>query len=339
MSVVTFRKALQSEVTDFVKNVKDNDDRVFLQDTIPTIVSQLLFYREEGKFLYPEVYLIKDSSAIQGLPFLQKQMISRGEENAETVCKAIKKCAPLCENSWSIYLLVSEGTIEYGLFSGGESLTSVHREDILLNDSPNAQSVVCVRVLRDKLISVRKNDNSLQVYFDITDERDVEPFDESQQRFIRKTISALDETELEPQTNFLRRLFTHVFRYGHGTLACVVDKDAKVESIFTDGIILTEPIDFVKILDPKSRESFPKQMGLYELLSGMLQSDGITVFTDDGKVLAYNVFIKLSEQKEGKKTMGGARSRAFESLGAINSVSAAYMQSQDGKVTVYERGK
>ena len=146
MSVVSYRKTLQTEIVDFLKNDK-SENRLFLQDIIPTIVSQLLFYREEGRFLYPEVYLINELKTLQVLPYLQKHKIADGEANAITVSKAIKKCAPLCENTWSIYLLVSKNRIEYGIFAGEETLTSVHREDSMLSNSEDAPMAICIRVL------------------------------------------------------------------------------------------------------------------------------------------------------------------------------------------------
>lgn len=337
MSVVTYRNAIQNGVVDFLKKVTDSKFRLFLQDTIPTIVSQLLFYREEGRFLYPEVYIFKDRSVLKVLPEVQIHKISEEEVTDDTVRKAIKKCAPLCENKWSIYLLISDEVIEYGIFSGGEGLTSVHREDCLLDDITSVQLIVCIRVVRDKLISVRNKGNHLLVFFDITDEHEVEDIDVKQKQFIKQTLNQVQGVDLDPHVNFLRRLFTHVLRYGHGTLACVIDRTTEVNSLFEDGIILPDPIDFIPLLGPYSGIKPAIREGLYELLSGMLQSDGITVFTNDGKVLAYNVFIKLNENQKNQKPMGGARSRAFHSLKDNEKVLAAYMQSQDGNIHVHEK--
>jgi hypothetical protein len=66
----------------------------------------------------------------------------------------------------------------------------------------------------------------------------------------------------------------------------------------------------------------------------MMQSDGITVFTDKGQVAAYNVFVKHPEQILKTPTDGGARSRTFLTLSDMigKGLNAAYIQSQDGKI-------
>lgn len=331
MKVSTYRKALQSDILDFLREVSP-PRREFFEDIIPVIVSQLLFYREEGKFLYPDVYLIVDEAALKVLPSFQKYKISEGKATEiETVKKAIKKCAPLCERRWSIYLLLYEDTIEYGLFTAGESVNSEHREDVILTNS-DAPLAISIRILRDKLILVRARDKKLLVFFDVAEEKDVDNIEDTQLKFISKIVSSSPEDSREPIVNFLRRLFTHVYRYGHGTLACVIDKDAKIDTIFTDGIFLSVPIE---LCASYSESSFLEC--IFELISGMMQSDGVTVFTNDGMVKAYNVFLEVDEKSKGeKKPSGGARSRAYEALCKTNGVISAYMQSQDGRILIHE---
>lgn len=64
----------------------------------------------------------------------------------------------------------------------------------------------------------------------------------------------------------------------------------------------------------------------------MIGSDGITVFSTKGKLLAYNCFIKSANQVNGKPVVGGARTRAYEALVKKigNGIDAVFVQSQDG---------
>lgn len=338
MSVSTYRKTLQSDILDFVRKINP-PQRTFFEDTIPMIVSQLLFYREEGKFLYPDVYMMVDESALKILPGYQKYKISEGDvDDKEIVKKAIKKCAPLCESRWSIYMLIIGNKIEYGLFSAIENVTSVHREDAIQNNETEAPIVISIRIMRDRLISVRARDERLFIYFDVTDENNVDNIEESQQRFISSIVSTVNAEKTESVINFLRRLLTHIYRYGHGTLACVIDKDTQAEDLFKDGIILSNSIELAADYSesPQTGTSFLE--GAFELISGMMQSDGITVFTNDGKVKAYNVFLEVGGKTSGKENVsGGARSRAYEALCQTEGVIAAYMQSQDGKIQIKDR--
>lgn len=337
MSVSTYRKALQSDIVDFLRKLCP-PKREFFEDTIPIIVSQLLFYREEGKFLYPDVYMIVDEYALKTLPGFHKYKISEGSvTDKELVKKAIKKCAPLCEKSWSIYLLLKEDILEYGLFSANENVTSVHREDAIISTEKDAPLVISIRILRDKLIMVRSREEQLFIYFDVTDENNVDNIEELQMKFISKIVERVDDEKKESMVNFLRRLFTHVYRYGHGTLACVIDKDTKAEELFKDGIILSTPIELAADYLEAIGAGQSMLEGLFELVSGMMQSDGITVFTNDSQVKAYNVFLEVALTAEGKtKVSGGARSRAYNALRSTEGVIAAYMQSQDGKIQIKE---
>lgn len=69
--------------------------------------------------------------------------------------------------------------------------------------------------------------------------------------------------------------------------------------------------------------------GKGSLLKGMFNSDGIVLFDNKGKLLAYNCFVKVTA-KAGM--VGGARKRAFTTLSQRigNGLSAAFIQSQDG---------
>jgi hypothetical protein len=65
------------------------------------------------------------------------------------------------------------------------------------------------------------------------------------------------------------------------------------------------------------------------LLKGMLNSDGIILFDNKGRLLGYNCFIKSTQSK---KVNGGARKRAYSSIKSKvgRGLAAVFMQSQDG---------
>ena len=65
------------------------------------------------------------------------------------------------------------------------------------------------------------------------------------------------------------------------------------------------------------------------LLQGMLNSDGIVIFDDRGRLLGYNCFVKVTQ---AANVIGGARKRAFATLvnKLGNGLQAVFMQSQDG---------
>lgn len=329
--ISSYRSAIQSHVVDFLDKEKPKNYQVELQKIIPAVIDQLNFYREEGRFLYPEVYIVDDTSYLKSLGTFQLFKISEGPIDVETAKKAIKKCAPLGEKGWSIYLMLADDKITYGLFSGRDSFTSLNRESVILDgleENPD-QMIICLRPLRDKLISVRGVKNRLLVFFDLVEE-DIEFYENSQSDFIKNVLMDVPGRIREAGQCFMQRILNHILRFGHGTLACVIDGDADVKEISNDGIFLEEPVDFGSaILSEEGASALP---GYFELICGMLNSDGVTIFTTNGKAIAYNVFLKVDDK--GEKPKGGARSRAFNALCSQPLVVSAYMQSQDGEIRI-----
>jgi hypothetical protein len=98
-----------------------------------------------------------------------------------------------------------------------------------------------------------------------------------------------------------------------------------------DGVMLEKPIDFASLVSDLKKEridsSHLESKG--HLLQGMLNSDGIILFDNKGRLLGYNCFVKVNNKDN---VIGGARKRAFASIKSkINrGLSAAFIQSQDG---------
>ena len=126
---------------------------------------------------------------------------------------------------------------------------------------------------------------------------------------------------------------------GHGTLACVINSTKKeLPRKLHDGIILKTKISIPEtikeVLDKDDLQANSILEGQFSLISGMMQSDGITVFKNNGEVAAYNVFVKHPTKLLKTSTSGGARSRTYLTLCDMigNGIESAYIQSQDGKI-------
>ena len=68
----------------------------------------------------------------------------------------------------------------------------------------------------------------------------------------------------------------------------------------------------------------------------MLNFDGITIFTNTGKICGYH-FIVNNNAVADENVTGGSRTRAFEALCRIDGVLACFMKSQDGITKFYRR--
>lgn len=178
---------------------------------------------------------------------------------------------------------------------------------------------------------------------------------ESLNGFISCAVTNVEEKHKEQYQTVLNKIINNVIQKKHGTIAIVYTGDnIKSESIFMDGQILEEPIN---IIDKISRLKNETENGQHQLkfnsdvisylhlISGMMISDGITIFDSAGSLLAYNVFIKddrkdIAEASPQKKRKGGARSRAFEFLASLpnSKVGGVFMQSQDGALKFKKNG-
>jgi len=137
--------------------------------------------------------------------------------------------------------------------------------------------------------------------------------------------------------SFYRSVFSGVNRAGHGTLAAVISARRRtVPERFRDGIILAPRVSVAErvqsVLAKNDCSSNTQLQACAALITGMLLSDGVTIFGSDGTVRAYNVFIK--HPKGRANVSGGARMRTFDAMADLlgEELVGAFIQSQDGQV-------
>ncbi len=308
------------------------------QEGLPELISQLLYYKEEGKALYPQIYIFDDLDLVRKiLGNSQICYIGKGKKNKDTMLKALKKCAPLTENGWVIYILRQEDAFEYGVLKAGGSIVSMSIAEALIERGSADAKAILVHQIAEKLIEVQGiKADTLLVSYSNNDAVSYSPL-KNQIQFIETIVKNIKNELKDPARNFFKKIFLEVLQKGHGTLACVIDSNKHtLPHKLQDGIELKERINITKsiadLLEKKDLQANSVLEGHFSLITGMMESDGITVFTNNGQIAAYNVFVKNS--KKQTSTTGGARSRAFLILSGMikNGIESAYIQSQDGKI-------
>ncbi len=341
---ISLRSLLVSASVDFLR--QEDMNCLITQDGLPELISQLLYYKEEGKALYPEIFIYDDFELVKKvLPNFQYCFIGEGQKSKETMLKALKKCAPLTENGWAIYILRKENSFEYGVFRAGTSILSVSISEALIDEKMSDFKAILVHQVSEKLIEVKGiKADSLLISYGSQEHTKSSPID-NQLKFIETIVKQVKQELKDPTIIFFRKVFLDVLQEGHGTLACVINHKKKdLPKKLKDGIPLKQRINIPEIiselLDKDDLQANSKLVGQFSLIIGMLQSDGITVFTDNGEVASYNVFVKHPEKLAKSKTTGGARSRTYLTLcGMIgNGIESTYIQSQDGKIE-YNNGE
>lgn len=337
---ISLRSVILGESVAFL----DNEDMQCLitQNGLVELVNQLVNYKEEGKDLFPEIYIVDDIELIlKTLPMSQHCFIGEGEKTKETMTRALKKCAPLTDADWSIYIQRNEESFGYGVFRAGASILSVPIEESLINNGSEEIKAVLLHQISDKLIEIKgiKND-SLIISFGGREESENSPL-ENQNEFIKTIVNKVPSSIKEPTINFYKKVFNEILKVEHGTLACAINHTKKeIPKKLEDGIVLKERIDIPELisdlLEKNDLQANSILNGFYSIIIGMMQSDGITVFTNKGEIAAYNVFVKHPSKIAKTNTSGGARSRTFLTLCNMigNGIEAAYIQSQDGKIEI-----
>lgn len=337
---ISLRPVILGEAVTFLET--EGMDCLTTQNGIVSLVNQLVNYREEGKDLFPEIYIVDDIDLVlKTLPTSQHCYIGTGDKTKETMLRALKKCAPLTDADWSIYIQRNATDFRYGVFRAGTSILSVSIEDFLINNGSDEIKAILLHQVSDKLIEIKsfKND-SLIISFGGREESAKSPI-ENQVEFIQSIVKNVPEKVKEQTFNFYKKIFNEILKVGHGTLACVIShKKKSIPKRLKDGIILESRINIPEIikdlLNKEDLQANSKLNGFFTIITGMMESDGITVFTDNGEVAGYNVFVKHPDSIAKTNTSGGARSRTFLTLSNIigKGLEAAYIQSQDGKIEI-----
>ncbi len=310
------------------------------QEGLVGLINALSHYTEEGRALFPEVFILDNlRSALSVIPGSEHICVGAGPREPETVAKALKKCAPLARLGWCVYIERSVNEFKYGLIRQGTTVLSLGAAEVLVEGGDASLPVLMVRQIGKDVIELRGcSGSSLVVHFGAARTEEISPLP-ALNRFISLLVQDVAADVQEPTATFYRNVVTVVAHAGHGTLAAVVSgKRRALPRQFTDAIRL-EPIIYVaqkvsEVLLTGDCQSNTQLLAYNALITGMLLSDGITVFGSDGTVRAYNVFVTHPHRRSGEAIAGGARHRTFAVLSSLvknGKLMGALIQSQDGR--------
>ena len=342
---VSLEKSLLKEVKSFL--LKEGMKCEFTQQGLIELIDLLFTYKEEGKFLFPQLYIIDDLKMFAKVLSPSKfHKIGADNKSSQTFLEAVKKCAPLTEDGWAIYILRLPSTFEYGVFRSGTNILSVPISEIIISKEPPLQPAILVYQTAGKLVEVRgAKGNSIVTNFSTKNQITLSPL-QVHEKFIDCIIKNVNEDYKDQARIFFRKLFLKVHQTGHGTLIAVVDYNSEdFPDILKDGIRLDFKIDIIEAIAALGTESplitNSKIEGYFTLLKGMLSSDGVTILGNDGSIRGYNIFITHKGSTTTKEKFGGSRKRTFNTLIAnFDSILiAAYVQSQDGNIQFIENEK
>jgi hypothetical protein len=156
--------------------------------------------------------------------------------------------------------------------------------------------------------------------------------------FVEKACAGVQNPE--GFRDYLRRLLISTLQDSHGTLLAVLrDVQAGPQDPTLargvwpkPGLLLSELYDRAR--SSGTADALADLQGAETLLAGMIDSDGVVVFGNDGSVLGYHVFLQPNDQEKlNIPEIGGGRRRTFGLMGLrLNTIfSAVFFRSQDGE--------
>jgi len=309
---------------------------------------QLINYEEESQKIKPTILITSNiNSVVKYVPKAKK--VTFYEDSDEGNFRArIKALICFCRNDWNIYINFGEnGVIEYGII---KTLTSLKEKTLLqvlkeketLEIIAKKSSLVVMNVFGGgvcKLFGAKGS--ACSVCFNLNSDYEYN-WDLEIENFVEACVSKIKTTKrkLQDIKNMLRNIFQSVLKSLHGTICMVVDKEFKDNAgLFQDGTWLKEPIEFIKLFVRSNTFDENILRSYADILTTMLDFDGITIIDNSGRIRAYNVFIE-STQNSQKKIIGGARRRAAYSILHCKNkkIVGVYFQSQDGDNFYKEKG-
>jgi hypothetical protein len=292
-------------------------------------------YQEEGVKLHPKVYLTSDiDTALKMLPGQASMKIGESTCFHEAVKSSLKKCAPLANNDWCIYVSQNDTTknVGFGIFRGDINPTAVNIDSIILTDDLPFKTIKIHQIATDN-VEVRSSEGSiLNIALNHTHSDSNNPLKQLSQ-LVSQLVSQVEKNK-EQVFNYLSRLLNESINKSHGCLIAISKTSEVPTSLVSDGTCLPNPIDFQKLvgLSLSAEKEAGNLISMGQLLGGMLNSDGIVIFDKNGQLLAFNCFIPLPERQNGVNSIGGARTRAYDALYDLlgTELAAIFMKSQDG---------
>lgn len=307
-------------------------------------------YEEEGVLLNPKLLLCssieKFCATLPGGRFI---VVGRSPYTSETGKNVLKQCATLAKSGWHVFVERSADGNEtrFGVFSYLESPTSLSLKEILEIGSEdlsidNEFSVSIEQLDPKTILMTGSKGNSLTIAFSTT--RIASEGKEALKEFACMCVAGCNESDSEL---YFHTLLTRCLNESHGTiLACLPTGSITEVAGMQDAVVIDPPLDlltaFTNYKTSNSADAILELQRCEALLTGMLQSDGIVIFDDQGRVSAYRVFYREpapsntgdapASTQGKKKPIGGARRRAFEGVKALvgATLKGALFRSQDG---------
>jgi len=308
-------------------------------DHFISLFYQLVNYEEESQKIRPNILITSNINQVIKTVPNSKKILFYEDEDMTNFKARIKALMCFCKNDWSIYINFGEELIEFGIIKTltsikEKSLTNAIKKSVTLETLSKKTYLVLLNVYGGGVCElIGAKGNRYSICFNLSSQSEYN-WDNEIEDFVEACVSKIKTTQkkLNDIKTLLTNIFYRVLRDLHGTICIIVDKEYKDKTGFlSDGTWLKEPIEFGKMFLKSSKYDESVLRSYADVLTTMLDFDGITVLDNAGRIRAYNVFIEANNDRK-TKIVGGARRRAAYSIlqNKSKKIIGVYFQSQDG---------
>lgn len=347
---VNLRSQLKQAIADFLK--REDMCCPHTEEGLIELVVALSHYTEEGARLFPQVVLCDDLTTTLGLLQCSDPLtIGIGPRDDSAIKSALKRCAPLAQDGWVIYILRLPEKFEYGVFRSPPSPTALDIQDTVreLGHQTGDMHIIVMSQLAEQVVElVGAASGAVHVYLSA-----IPDTTESPQHALESLVSAccvdVPPAKREQVHSFLRSSLSVGVRRCHGTLIGVLPENHEPASITTDGIVFKSAILLSVLVQEhelhRTDHTLAALTAYSSLLTGMLCSDGVVLLGSSATLIGYNLFVKPLEKYDNgtARVVGGARRRAFRKLCSCvdeGQLRGCFFRSSDGALEYYDgKGK
>ncbi len=249
------------------------------------------------------------------LPGGEKVPLSTAASDPNGVEKLLKLCAPLAVGEWRIFGQQIADELTFGVFRGSSNPISVSVDDTLLSEQTEA-TVIKLHQVAEECVQLRSSKGHCDhVFFNHRKVEDPTPLQYIDE-LINSIVKKVEDDVRDAAHGFIAKTIQSALVHSHGCLLAVTSMPRPPQVLSLDAVILDRPIDFPSLIRQLKKDDDTSTWLQHiereaQLVEGMINCDGITLFDQYGKLLAYRCFIQLPRRVD---VGGGARRRAFETL-------------------------
>lgn len=348
MNELSLHNTVNSEVGRFLLSFSFSCRTVALNDILceglVEIVDMLSDYYEEGSHLYPSIVLFNDPQYLRYLPNIHHKFYE-GDITIEQFRLCLKMCAPLAVDGWNIFLQVGQDSMSWGVISTEVRETSLSLATQIIKEKEQLCKVALISNIGMKTVALVSSGRESECIIHLSLVNDNHAASEDIDSFCGAVLENC-EVKTDEFYAYFQKIVTTALHTGHGNLFGVIKEteNLTIPELLKDGVnLISNPIDFsatystlLSEVDANGKVELNTKLKMMSGLTvSMMNHDGITLFTDTGKVVGYH-YIVDNNVSANDVIVGGARTKAFHAMVQSGCFKCVFMRKQEGETNVVQ---